>query len=84
MSTHHKMWSMLIIANGKVMQYVGIGWCELREATENDYKNIPYLLAPHCSQCLHYECFRNNMMYCHKLQKRITARKRPCKNYIER
>lgn len=73
-----------VIANGKVMQYVGIGWTELRAATQNDYDTIPQILTPHCSHCQHYDILANATMYCHKQQKRITARKRPCKNYSER
>lgn len=37
----------------------------------------------HCSQCKHYEVCANCTMYCRVLQKRITARKKPCKHYIE-
>lgn len=73
-----------VIANGKVMQYVGIGWTEIRDATPSDYERIPQILTPHCSHCRHYDILANATMYCHKLQKRITARKRPCKNYSER
>lgn len=73
-----------VIANGKVMQWVGIGWTEIREATQEDYDNIPQTLTPHCSHCKHYDCLSNNTMYCSKMQKRITARKRPCKHYKER
>lgn len=39
--------------------------------------------SPHCSQCVYYDNITTTM-YCYKLQKRITARKRPCKNYSER
>lgn len=73
-----------VIANDKVMQYVGIGWVEIRAATPSDYDNIPQILTPHCSHCQHYEILANTTMYCDKLQKRITARKRPCKYYKER
>lgn len=73
-----------IIANGKVYHWVGIGWVEEREATQQDYENIPQILTPHCSQCKYYDCLSNNTMYCHKYQKRITARKRPCKHYNEK
>lgn len=31
----------------------------------------------------HYEVCANCTMYCRVLQKRITARKKPCKHYIE-
>ena len=41
-------------------------------------------ITPHCSQCRHYDYLGHGIMYCNKLQKRITARKRPCKNYSER
>ena len=73
-----------VIANGNVHQWVGIGWAERREATQEDYNNIPQILTPHCSQCKYYDCLSNSTMYCAKLQKRITARKRPCKYYKER
>lgn len=73
-----------VIKDGTVHQYVGIGWVEVRTATQDDYDNIPQVLTPHCSQCKHYESFENATMYCYKLQKRITARKQPCKNYEER
>lgn len=73
-----------VIKNDTVFQYVGIGWVEIRIATQSDYDKIPQVLAPHCSQCKHYECLANATMYCKKLQKRITARKRPCKNYSEK
>ncbi len=72
-----------VIANGKVMQYVGIGWVELRAATPSDYDTIPQILTPHCSQCEYYDNI-GDTMYCAKYQKRITARKRPCKHYKER
>lgn len=52
--------------------------------TQSDYDNIHEVLTPHCSQCCHYECLANATMYCNKLQKRITARKQPCKHYIEK
>lgn len=32
----------------------------------------------HCSLCKHYEVCTDYTMYCHFLQKRITARKKPC------
>ena len=72
-----------VIANGKVMQYVGIGWVELRAATPSDYDTIPQILTPHCSQCEYYDNI-GDTMYCAKYHKRITARKRPCKHYKER
>ncbi len=72
-----------VISDDKVMQYVGIGWIALRAATQSDYDHIPQVLTPHCSQCQHYDNI-GDTMYCYKLQKRITARKRPCKNYSER
>ena len=72
-----------VIANGKVMQYVGIGWVALRAATPSDYDTIPQILTPHCSQCEYYDNI-GDTMYCAKYQKRITARKRPCKHYKER
>lgn len=37
----------------------------------------------HCSKCKYYEVYTNFTMYCHVLQKRITARKKPCKHYEE-
>lgn len=73
-----------VICDGVVHQYVGIGWVVIREATRSDYKNIPQLLTPHCSHCKHYECLPNATMYCYKLQKRITARHKTCKDYDER
>lgn len=72
-----------VIANEKVMQWVGIGWTEIRDATQEDYDNIPHILTPHCSQCKYYDILDKDVMYCSKLQKRITARKRPCKKYQE-
>ena len=73
-----------VICDGVVHQYVGIGWTVIRNATQRDYENIPQVLSPHCSQCKHYECLENATMYCSKLERRITARKRPCKDYSER
>lgn len=73
-----------VISNGVVFQWVGIGWVEIRNATEQDYENIPQILTSHCSQCSHYDYLHNTTMYCNKLQKRITARKRPCKFYDEK
>lgn len=73
-----------VIKDDAVHQYVGIGWVFVRKATQDDYDKIPQVLTPHCSQCRHYECLANATMYCNKLQKRITARKQPCKNYDER
>lgn len=72
-----------IIRDSTVYEYVGIGWVEIRTATESDYENIPQILTPHCSHCNYYESI-NNSMYCKKLQKRITARKRPCKYYKDK
>lgn len=73
-----------VIKDGAVHQYVGIGWIKVRTATQDDYDNIPQVLTPHCSQCRYYDYLGNTTMYCNKLQKRITARKQPCKNYSER
>ena len=73
-----------VIKDGTVHQYVGIGWVEVRTATQYDYDNIPQVLTPHCSQCRYYDYLGNTTMYCNKLQKRITARKQPCKNYSEK
>ncbi len=73
-----------VICDGYVSQWVGIGWVTLKQATQTDYDNIPQVLTPHCSQCAHYDYLGNNSMYCYKLKKRITARKCPCKDYIER
>lgn len=72
-----------VITDGKVHQYTGIGWIEIRTATQSDYESIPQVLSPHCSQCKYYECLVNAMMYCSKLKRRITSRKRPCKDYSE-
>ena len=55
-----------------------------KKATADDYNNIPQVMTPHCSQCVYYDNLTNATMYCYKLQKRITARKQPCKNYQER
>lgn len=30
-----------VIRDGRVFEYVGIGWINTREATENDLENIP-------------------------------------------
>lgn len=73
-----------IIHNGNVCQFTGISWIIIREATQSDYDNIPQVLTPHCSQCRYYDYLGNTTMYCNKLQKRITARKQPCKNYSEK
>lgn len=35
----------------------------------------------HCSLCKHYEICTNFTMYCHVLQRRITARKKPCRHF---
>lgn len=36
----------------------------------------------HCSECVHFESFpQTAQMYCKKLQRRITARKKPCKHF---
>lgn len=51
-----------VIKDGTVHQYVGIGWVEVRTATQDDYDNIPQVLTPHCSQCRHYECLSNATM----------------------
>ena len=34
----------------------------------------------HCSFCIYYEVL-NQQMYCKYLKKRITSRKKPCKEY---
>lgn len=70
-----------IISNDKVYQWVGIGWVELRTASEIDKENIPIIPTPHCSQCVFYELLSNCQMYCKNLKRRITARKQPCKKY---
>ena len=72
-----------IIINGKVLQWVGIGWTTIRDATPLDEEKIPLVFSPHCSHCKYYEILANNTMYCHNLKKRITARKQPCKKYFE-
>lgn len=36
----------------------------------------------HCSFCINYET-SNGFMYCKFLKNRITARKRPCKEYYD-
>lgn len=73
-----------VIHDGNVCQYTGISWIIIREATQSDYDRIPQVLTPHCSQCKHYDYLGNAMMYCNKLERRITARKRPCKDYSEK
>nr|DAH13910.1 MAG TPA: hypothetical protein [Caudoviricetes sp.]DAZ03975.1 MAG TPA: hypothetical protein [Caudoviricetes sp.] len=36
----------------------------------------------HCSECKYYWCYpHTTQMYCYKLGKRITARKKSCKHY---
>ena len=35
----------------------------------------------HCSHCAFYDLLPNHTMYCGKLKRRITARKKPCKHY---
>ena len=42
---------------------------------------FPAVNDRHCSQCIHYEIHPNCTMYCRVLQRRITARKRPCGHY---
>ena len=38
----------------------------------------------HCSECAYFESFpQTAQMYCKKLQRKITARKKPCK-YFEK
>lgn len=66
------------------LRTLGLGWVPLRMATQRDYDKIPHIIEPHCSHCSHYEVLPNETMYCSKLQKRITARKKPCKSYRER
>lgn len=72
-----------IVMGGKVLQWVGIGWTEICDATPSDEEILPHVFSPHCSHCQHYEVLANNTMYCNKLNKRITARKKPCKKYSE-
>ncbi len=73
-----------IIMDGMIWQYVGIGWVDVRKALPEDAETIPEVFSPHCSQCKFYEVLANHTMYCHQLQKRITARKKPCKKYDEK
>ncbi|WAK79135.1 hypothetical protein [Bacteroides phage Versailles] len=36
----------------------------------------------HCSECKYYWCYpHTTQMYCYKLGRRITARKKYCKHY---
>lgn len=42
---------------------------------------FPAVEDNHCSYCVHYEICTNFMMYCHVLQRRITARKKACKHF---
>ena len=72
-----------IVMDGKVFQWVGIGWTEVRDATPKDYETLPLVLIPHCSHCKYYDVLKDKTMYCFKTHKRITARKKPCKNYSE-
>lgn len=71
-----------IVLDGVVHQWVGIGWIPVRDATPDDEK-LPQVSSPHCSLCKHYDVLKDKTMYCFKSHKRITARKRPCKNYLE-
>ena len=73
-----------IVLDGIVHQYVGIGWVPVHEATQSEIEKLPNVFSPHCSQCEFYEILANHTMYCHKLKKRITARKKPCKEYSEK
>ena len=73
-----------IVLDGIVHQYVGIGWIPVREATPEDYENLPLVFTPHCSHCKYYDVLKDKTMYCFKTHKRITARKKPCKDYSER
>lgn len=42
---------------------------------------FPAVDDKHCSQCKHYEICTNYTMYCHVLQRRITARKKSCRHF---
>lgn len=42
---------------------------------------FPAVEENHCSYCVHYEICSNFTMYCHVLQRRITARKKACKYF---
>ncbi len=72
-----------IVMGGKVFQWVGIDWIEIRDATPKDDETLPLVLTPHCSHCKHYDVLKDKTMYCFKTHKRITARKKPCKDYSE-
>ena len=67
----------------RCLQWVGIGWTEIRDATPKDDETLPLVLIPHCSHCKHYDVMKDKTMYCFKTHKRITARKKPCKDYSE-
>ena len=72
-----------IVMEGKVLQWVGIEWTEIRDATPEDDQTLPLVFTPHCSHCRHYDVLKDKTMYCFKTHKRITARKKPCKDYSE-
>lgn len=38
-------------------------------------------ITKHCSHCAYYDILPNQTMYCCRLKRRITARKKPCKHY---
>ncbi len=38
-----------IVMGGKVFQWVGIDWIEIRDATPKDDETLPLVLTPHCS-----------------------------------
>lgn len=49
-----------------------------------EYIELDNYWNAHCSECVYFESFPpTTQMYCKKLQRRITARKKPCK-YFEK
>ena len=48
----------------------------------DETKVISMMKNNHCSECKYYWCYpHTTQMYCYKLGKRITARKKSCKHY---
>ena len=47
----------------------------------NEVKVMKEMIDRHCSHCAFYDLLPNHTMYCGKLKRCITARKKPCKHY---
>ena len=47
----------------------------------NEVKVMKEMIDRHCSHCAFYDLLPNHTMYCGKLKRRITSRKKPCKHY---